>query len=296
MEKLAIGLLFFIACLSVLICALLRIIVELINKSNRQPKKAHVSIMCAALCGDYRNLDGDYSGMHGGRGGGGEFAYHHHYQQQQNLHQPPQTQYKQHHYHHHPPPPPPQQHKTEATPLPDDVRITFSDVRMTEYQNDMSELHNETTELDGRGSSDIGVGNNTRITFSDVRPDDDDDDEEKQQQAEKQAEATSRVRRNTVTAALGSSEGGGGAGFFKVPSRNSVRRKSSTPGLNTDTATSTTTTTTTKYTLGASNSDVLWNIKSPSKSSTGINSATSTNESGQCRDSDYGLETGVDTE
>lgn len=136
MEKIVIGLLFIIACLSLLICGLIRIIVELINGSNRKPHKSHVTIMCAALCGDYRNVDGDYNGGaygmkaeyfhqqspqfqqmadHGQGQGQGQY-------QQQQVTSKPQMKYEQ---------------KAAADPLADDLRITFSDVRMTEYPDNL---------------------------------------------------------------------------------------------------------------------------------------------------------------
>ena len=103
METLTIGLLFIIICLSVFICVLIRVVVELINGSNRKHHKSHVSIMCSAFCGSYRNTDGDFRAVAGAGGGGrvdGDEAghhFHHHYQQQQRDHtQPPQSHFRQH--------------------------------------------------------------------------------------------------------------------------------------------------------------------------------------------------------
>jgi len=211
MEKIVIGLLFIIACLSLLICCLIRIIVELINGSNRKAHKSHVTIMCSALCGEYRNVDGDYNGgaystkteyFHQEGPQFQHMADHVHsqghsqgiamgqYQQQQVTPPKPHMKYEQ---------------KAAADPLADDLRITFSDVRMTEYPDNLGRPGTKTLNQ----------------TYSGVF--DDDSDEEQGGGGHRQTEThhdpdTSPPRASSV--------------FFKAPSfvrPSSVRRPSHSP-------------------------------------------------------------------
>jgi hypothetical protein len=105
--------------------ALLRVVVELINGANRRPHKRHAAVMCAALCGDYRNTGGDWSTTTSATHSLTHTATHTHQMQMQGQ---GQGQYQQQARYLH-------GQKAAADPIADDLRITFSDVRMTEYQD-----------------------------------------------------------------------------------------------------------------------------------------------------------------
>lgn len=214
MDVLVLGLLCIIGLLSLLICALLRIIVELIDGSGEH-HKSYSSILTAALCGNYKNESARLD-IESGKPNRQNMTHYEQYEQQ--LLQQLRHQYKL-----------PSRDIYSDKQLADNLRITFSDVRMTEYNFNNNDSEHKFPHEDAKISfSDIRLSENpaferpsTRNTFSKLPTQPEEDaDEEDMQPRKTTAEENSR----------------GSALFFKIPSfiRPSVVRRKSSLGISND--------------------------------------------------------------
>lgn len=213
---------------------------ELINGSNRKPNKSHVSIMCSALCGDYKNIDGDWTG-HGHPGDRMEQVRHNH-QNPQGQHYGPQLY-------------------SVSPHIADDTRITFSDVRVTEYQRhsdsdsdiEESKKSNKALLKNNCGHHyDNEAKNEARVTITDMnitaggidnivwKSGQFEDKEEGGSGRKDDEDVDGRVRRLTMTNQDLHPEGRrSSAVYFRVPSlmRPSGMRRQSSAGTGTELAT-----------------------------------------------------------